>query len=155
MCARNKIHAFNFMDPYCSISVCIETLLFLTEVFEASGSANSRKWNKMNVLNSCKLFLLSYRVAVYECTSEPGTLDQSPNSRTAKPNSDRGKNVEAYVNSPIYRRGQWSQSTTDTGTRWTNSHQHRQHATISSMSILGNANAKEKSCKRIITCVHV
>jgi hypothetical protein len=56
---------------------------------------------------------------VYEHICELGTLDQAPKSRTAKPNSDRGENVRASINSPVYRRGQCSQSTVDMKTKRT------------------------------------
>jgi hypothetical protein len=60
-------------------------------------------------------------IIVYMRTLELGTLDQSPRSWTAKPNSDGGKNVIPSINGLIYRRGQRSQSAVDMETRWTNS----------------------------------
>jgi hypothetical protein len=67
-------------------------------------------------------------ITVYLSMRKFGTSEQLPRSRIAKPNSDSVKNVKMFINSPIYRRGQCSQSTADMEARWTNSHQHRQHA---------------------------
>jgi hypothetical protein len=65
-------------------------------------------------------------ITAYVHMCELGTLGQAPKSRRAKSHSDLGKNVKALINSPVYRRGQCSQSTIDVETRWTNSHQHQQ-----------------------------
>ncbi len=50
---------------------------------------------------------------------------------------------ECALNSPIYRIGRHSQSTENMGTRWTNSHQHQQYTSSSSMSVSSNINAKK------------
>jgi hypothetical protein len=39
-------------------------------------------------------------ITVYVGMGELGTLDQASRSRTAKPNSDHGKNVKASIKSP-------------------------------------------------------
>ncbi len=61
-----------------------------------------------------------------------------PNLGQPNQTSNRGKNVKASINSPLYRRGQCSQSTMGMGTRWTASHQHWQQASSSRMSIFSN-----------------
>jgi hypothetical protein len=49
------------------------------------------------------LFAVAF-LTVSVCKPEFGTLDRSPRSRTAKPNSDHEKNAKASINRPIYRR---------------------------------------------------
>ncbi len=81
-------------------------------------------------------------ITVYVLMHELGILDQVPKFRTAKPNSDLGKNVKASINSPLYRRGQCSQSIVNIKARWTNSHQHWQHVSSSTSTFI-NTSARE------------
>ncbi len=55
-----------------------------------------------------------------------GTLDHAPDLGQPSQINDRGKNVKASINSPIYRRGQYRQYTMGMETRWTDSHRHWQ-----------------------------
>jgi hypothetical protein len=59
-----------------------------------AAPTDSRKYNQINVLNSCILcwclfVLIIVFIAVYVRMRKLGTLDQAPRSRAAKPNSDR------------------------------------------------------------------
>ncbi len=70
-------------------------------------------------------------------------------------NSDRRKRGKASINSPIYRRERHNQSTVNMGTKWTNSHQHQQHASGSSMSVSSDRNIRRLSHYLVKKCTNM